>query len=1099
MKMDFYLSTTGEYAAKMALSSLLEKARESVFDDFIVIVPETKTLKTERFLLENSARGAFANIYVYSFNRLLRKIQTTKTIPLSKEAGVMIVRNLIMQLSGNLNCYKKTAGTVGFAENIYETIQQLKSSGISPIELSDSASKVSTALKIKLKDIALIYDAYENYLGENLVDPNDKLEMLEKEAILSDFVKNANIYVLNFDSITSNVAGVVKTFVKCAKSVTVSASFVHPDKANSHIADNEVFNHFRAIADEVGIKYDPVFKDPNIPSDFSQIKNQLYAYPVKPVKSQDSILLFGSFNINAECEKVASLIKSKVLSGERRYNDSFVYLANEDYVDAVCKAFDRFEIPYFVSEPFQFENHQFFILLKTLFSVVKKNFDAEDVLKFARCGLLFLNQDEVDDFENYVIKYGTNHNKFLKPFVYQDGSEQTINAEKVRQQIIQILTMFLDGFKESASASEIVKNLRNFFDKFDILTRLEKLQKKEEELCELRHAEATKQVYEKAGEVFDMLDQFLGSSTLTMDQFYTLLISGLSAADISLLPLGVDQVQIVTSPDGIYDVKDLYILGATDGNFPKREHDLGLISDTEIVSLEGINEKKIEPTIRTINRRERFAVYELLQLPKESLTISFADRLFGGEEAKMSSLVQSISSLFESEGEGLPIYRFDTPYKEDEDVSLKDFAESLGSIQNAENFLASAFTRKKLGKKYSVGFDKISTLYMALKDVIKTENLKAFEEINIPKEQEKLGLAKELFFQKGRTSISELENYFSCPFKHFCDFGLKLKDRERSSMRALDVGDIMHAVAEKFVNFAVKNASVNVDKFAVNTLEKVLADENYSADDNMVLIKMLRSEVVRLCRALKQEIDISTFKTVATEQWFGGDGKLKGIVINDNPKVEIVGKIDRIDQTSDFYRLIDYKTGKIEAAASDIYYGVKLQLAIYLNAVEDIKRRPAGALYFPIHNEFADGKDKVKDLYKMRGFILSEPDAILKMDNSLSFDNPKSQFIFPSLSTSQKNKASGEIVFKESAGLLGEGEIASITSYAKALVSLAVKEILDGYITPTPYKTTKFFPCKYCSYKNVCGILSFEYKTAREPEIDNIADFYKGGKLWQTK
>ena len=176
-----------------------------------------------------------------------------------------------------------------------------------------------------------------------------------------------------------------------------------------------------------------------------------------------------------------------------------------------------------------------------------------------------------------------------------------------------------------------------------------------------------------------------------------------------------------------------------------------------------------------------------------------------------------------------------------------------------------------------------------------------------------------------------------------------------------------------------------------------------------------------------------------------------------------------------------------------------MHLAIYLNAVEDVKKRPAGVLYFPIHNEFADGKDKIKDLYKMKGFILSEPDAILKMDNTISFDNPKSQFIFPSLSTSQKNKASGELVFKENAGLLSADEIAGISSYAKALASLATKEILDGYITPTPYKTSKFFPCKFCSYKNVCGILSLEYKTAREPEIDNIEEFYKGGKLWQTK
>ena len=112
MKMDFVLSTTTEYAMKLALLDVLQKAEKNVFDEFIVVAPETKTLYVERFLLDNSKNKAFSNIYIYSFNRLLKKLQKKNIYPLSKEAGVMIVRNLIMALSEDLVCYKKTAGTV---------------------------------------------------------------------------------------------------------------------------------------------------------------------------------------------------------------------------------------------------------------------------------------------------------------------------------------------------------------------------------------------------------------------------------------------------------------------------------------------------------------------------------------------------------------------------------------------------------------------------------------------------------------------------------------------------------------------------------------------------------------------------------------------------------------------------------------------------------------------------------------------------------------------------------------------------------------------------------------------------------------------------
>ena len=271
MKMEFVLSTTTDYAMRQALLKLLKSSEADVFGSYIVVAPETKTLEVERFLLDNSKNHAFANIYIYSFNRLLKRVQIKPVYPLSKEAGVMIVRNLIMSLAEELVCYKKTAGTVGFAENIYETIQQLKSSGISPIELKETSQKCSTALRIKLEDISLIYDAYETYLGEELIDPSDKLSMLEKQAEISEKIKESHIYVVGFDSLTANACGVIKSFVRNALSVNVSASFIHKEKKNSHIADNETFEHLKKIADDLHIKYQPKFIENPLKDDFKHI------------------------------------------------------------------------------------------------------------------------------------------------------------------------------------------------------------------------------------------------------------------------------------------------------------------------------------------------------------------------------------------------------------------------------------------------------------------------------------------------------------------------------------------------------------------------------------------------------------------------------------------------------------------------------------------------------------------------------------------------------------------------------------------------------------------------------------------------------------
>ncbi len=1096
MKMDFILSTTTEYAMKLALLDVINKAEKDKFQEFIVVVPETKTLLAERFLLENSLNHAFANIYVYSFNRLLKKIQTKNIHPLSKEAGVMIVRNLIMALSGDLVCYKKTAGTVGFAENIYETLQQLKSSGVSPIELAETAKKCTTALRIKLEDISLIYDAYENYLAGELIDPSDKLTMLETEVGLSERIKDAEMYVVGFDALTSNACSVIKSFVKQAKSVTVSASYIDKKQKNAHIADNEVYEHLKKVADSLKIKYNPTFKKKPLSGDFKNIKENLYAYPVEKKKTNGSIKMFGAPNFDIEAKKIASLIKTDILKGESRYKDNCVFLADDTALNNLKMAFEEYEIPYFSASPYQFETHQLFVFLKLLFSLVRKNMDTDDVVNFSKCALLEIDTTLTDDFENYVLKYGINHGKFLKPFVYKDTEERFVNSENVRQKIEKVVRTFAAGYSEKMTISDVVSSLFAFFKDINIEDRLSRLREKQESLGQTRDALATKQALNKAKEVLEMLSQFLGDEKVKLDEFYTLLISGLEAADISLLPLSIDNVQIVSSPDGLYNIKNLYIMGAKDGSFPKREQDLGLIQDSEITSLEGLFEKKIEPTIKTINRRERFKVYELLQLPTNKLIISFSEHSSKGEEVKMTSLMQMIASLFyDEENEELLIEKVFNPYEEDNLYGAETkLALSLGTKKNAIKYLAENVSGYKNGEDYSCGLNIVSGLYKALENDLSEETKEKFNNINNESEVPEVKNAEKLFFPKKTTSISQLERYFSCPFQHFASYGLRLKDREMASMRALDVGDILHEVAERFVNFVKTKKRVNVDKFALNTLKNVLSKEKYSEEENRVLVRILESEAVRLCRALYDELQVSTFVPFATEKWFGRNGEYKGVLLDEASGVELVGKIDRVDQNDKYYRIIDYKTGKIDSKPEDIFYGKKLQLALYLSAISDIKKQPAGVLYFPIKNEYADSKEKANEVYRMKGFMLDEEDAVLGMDKTLTVDNPRSRFIYPEL---KKKVKAGESIFKANNSLLKKEHMQSLSSYALALAGKGVEEILSGYVNPAPYKSSNELPCEYCEYKKVCGIITKDYQTVREPNNKKVKEFYKGGTIWQ--
>ena len=203
-----------------------------------------------------------------------------------------------------------------------------------------------------------------------------------------------------------------------------------------------------------------------------------------------------------------------------------------------------------------------------------------------------------------------------------------------------------------------------------------------------------------------------------------------------------------------------------------------------------------------------------------------------------------------------------------------------------------------------------------------------------------------MFFENGKASVSELEKYFACPFAHFVNFGLGIKEKQQSSFRAIDVGDILHELAEKYL----KNLVSGNEKKPQNILDEILKDEKYNLEDNKIIIRVLKSESERICSALKKEYESSSFKPTYFEMWYGEKGKVGRLNIDENVGIE--GKIDRVDICGDKLRVIDYKTGAIDAKASELYYGKKIQLLTYLCALEKLGKRPVASLYFPLHNSF---------------------------------------------------------------------------------------------------------------------------------------------------
>lgn len=66
------------------------------------------------------------------------------------------------------------------------------------------------------------------------------------------------------------------------------------------------------------------------------------------------------------------------------------------------------------------------------------------------------------------------------------------------------------------------------------------------------------------------------------------------------------------------------------------------------------------------------------------------------------------------------------------------------------------------------------------------------------------------------------------------------------------------------------------------------------------------------------------------------------VKLSETEKMNLKGRIDRIDISSDediYVKVVDYKSGNKDFEPAEFYYGLQLQLLLYLNAAMDLLRQ----------------------------------------------------------------------------------------------------------------------------------------------------------------
>lgn len=1025
----------GAYSLSECMEILAELVAESERRDAdkknVVFCEDRLTLVCERTLTQKIG-GSFRS-YVTTYARALK----TRARVLSKQGSVMAIDGIVTRLKKEGRLRRFAQGVPrGTAKSLYETISQLAASAVDAETLSVGAERLENGvLRDKIRDVAEIYGEYKKFLAEeSYVDESGYLALLPEYLKSSGEIDGADVYFVCYGSFTAQSFKTLRAAFERAENVTGIFCCGEED-FYTHAAMKKFEKCAREYATETGIAQ-PIKENRGEPlgGEAEILRKGLFdptALKAKTGVKTDAIRIFEAEDKTDEAEKVAAKIRRALAEDTSlRYRDIAVLTSDtKGYALPIKRAFSEYGIPYFLDEKRSLKTHPLSAFLLSCFTSVRTGY-SPDAIDALLQNPFFGGADE---YRNYLLKYanyrGGAKNE-IKPIAMRKEGEEGVEScdydEAQLSENREKLLRLLHCVKTSASGEEYCACVRE-------LLRISGSKERLKGLIERTGDVALKNYLSQIDGAIERLlcecEALIARRSMTIAEFETLFSDGLDATEISLIPVKTDAVFVGDIHDSrIEKVKILFAVGMNDG-VPKNTTDTALISDREIEQLQDIK-AMIEPTVAEVNLRSREDAALNLCTFTQRACFSYALSPDGSEPI-LSEIFKYIGALFRN-GNGEPI-------ETEKGWTEGDFIYSCAADAPAmRRWYSEREEDDKKGVRYG---ERCNAIGQALaKKHGKGVWSGAAYAADCAKDD--LSDGKKLFFRFGKISPSALETYFSCPFKHFLRYGLQLKEREEQSVMATDSGNFIHELLQRIArSFEEIKTEEEAERRAVEIAERLLKKPPYcySSDTGAGAYaqKRLTEEGIAAAKAAFRQIKGSLYTVGETEK----------SVETQNCR----GKVDRVDVSDEFVRIVDYKTGTIDDTPSSYYTGQKLQLQLYMTAVRGDKI-PAGVFYFPASVSFSD-EESVP--FRMKGFFCGDDDAVEVGDVTMceAEEGVASEF-FP--------KKKGE---KSNSHALDRMTFSAFVDYSTYVTEKACEEIENGFIGVSPHKGA----CTYCPYGGACG------------------------------
>ena len=1050
----------------------------------MLLVPSQYTLQAEIEVMSRLALPGSFLIDVLSPGRLRSRVfersgQPTQTV-LDERGRSMVLTEVIEAEKENLTVYRAAAesGASGFVQKLGALIADMRRSGLTAQDLSERMAKLDadSTSRSKLEDVARLFAAYEARMAGQLADDEDVAVLMRGKLSASGVLSGTHVFVYGFDMITETFARDLLAMASCAASLTLSVETDENGAPDGMLFAPVNFSLERLdeLAKEANVPVEPVCLNEELdaPQDIRALEHSLFAlggnvYPDMP----EHIELFAASSPRAEVHRAAARMRSLSMGGEDPAQMAVVYPKGSGYGALLASVLPMYGIPAYIAERRPANAHPLCRFVLSALRIASDGFTTANVAECMRSGFMPVGEWESDALIAYAEGMDVRGDGWKRAFTYakEGHADDLPDLNASREAVVRPLLAFSKALSHARTADDTVSAAIALLDDVSAFDRLGDMRAELAQAGLDVEAQDCAQVWNALMETLDQLHTLLGVHAVPAKTVLSLLASGLSALELSALP-PADGAVICGEIGNVRTARPqtLFALGMNDAP--------GAAEDGLLTGEERAEAARATKAYLGMSASERAALAQLDQLKTLSgvrgrLIVSYALADETGRALREGEAVQAMRQRFPqlSVSGGLP----------EEEQALM-----LCAPEAAMEALAVHLSRAADGKEALS--EPFAGAYAALvQDETQRAELNAITRGLCEAPVCRLtGSQARALYGRPTMSVSRLETLARCPYQHFVRYGLAPEREVQPGVDFAELGTLYHTAAEQFTRALTSLPEFpQVDEATCDALmddavsplidawrQSPLGESARGAS----LAGRIRRTARRAGRSILSQYAQSRFRPMSFELVFGQGGVAPlTLRLADGSHVYLQGRIDRVDVLEEGgtrIRVIDYKSGAKRFDPTMAYWGIQLQLLIYLaSALEQLPgASPAGFFYCRIADPTVKSESRIREEVErqlakklaLAGVSLSDVRVLEAQDERHAG------------MVTRDGKPSG----RYAASMTDERGMDALVAFARGKAAQLAQTAYDGGIDDAPATRGTFNACTGCEYAAICG-----FDPARKP------------------